>query len=111
MSTITLFALAFSLGAMHALDADHILAVSTLASHKNSWRQTLVTPCTGPLGHGLTMLGVGSLVLLLGMAIPSRLSYVAEWVVGGVNEKANCGVTPQLAFCQCARFIRGSRMP
>jgi cytochrome c biogenesis protein CcdA len=36
------------------------------------------------LGHGLTILGVGSLVLLLGMAIPSQLSHAAELVLGGV---------------------------
>ncbi|HEX9626070.1 MAG TPA: sulfite exporter TauE/SafE family protein [Acidiferrobacterales bacterium] len=74
--------LAFGLGLMHALDADHIMAVSGLASARR--RGALAFCARWAVGHGLTLLGIGAAVLLLGMAIPERLSAVAEAAVGAV---------------------------
>lgn len=75
-------ALAFGLGLMHALDADHIMAVSGLASARR--RGALAFCARWAVGHGLTLLGIGAVVLLLGMAIPERLSALAESAVGAV---------------------------
>lgn len=79
-----LLGLAFGLGWLHALDADHIAAVSGLASTRATFRDTLRFCLRWSLGHGLTLLLIGTAVLLLGMAIPERLSQLAEQAVGVV---------------------------
>jgi sulfite exporter TauE/SafE len=76
--------LAFGLGMLHALDADHIMAVSGLASTGKGRQRALAFCARWAIGHGLTLLLIGAAVLLLGMAIPARLSAAAESIVGVV---------------------------
>jgi len=85
--------LAFGLGMLHALDADHIIAVSGLSSmndssvqdgvHKNK-RQSLIFCARWALGHSMALLIIGSAVIFFGMAIPEQLSKIAESLVGVV---------------------------
>lgn len=84
MDIPALFALAFGLGLLHALDADHIAAVSGMASHRPGLRGSVRFCLRWALGHGSVLMAIGGAVLLLGMAIPERLSAVAEYLVGGV---------------------------
>ena len=79
---LTLITLAFGLGILHALDADHIMAVSGLASTRVSLRNSLQFCFRWAAGHGLSLLIIGSCVYLLGMAIPHSLSHYAESAVG-----------------------------
>lgn len=83
-SIIAVLSLAFGLGMLHALDADHIMAVTGLASRRPDWRTTLRFCLRWAIGHGLSLSVIGAGVLLLGMAIPTHLSAVAEHLVGGV---------------------------
>jgi nickel/cobalt exporter len=83
-SIIAILSLAFGLGMLHALDADHIMAVSGLASTRPGLRTSLKFCARWAIGHGLSLLLIGSAVLLLGMAIPTSLSAVAESLVGVV---------------------------
>jgi cytochrome c biogenesis protein CcdA len=83
-SILALLSLAFGLGLLHALDADHIMAVSGLAARRPSLRNSLRFCARWAVGHGLTLLLIGSAVLLLGMAIPERLSAAAEALIGAV---------------------------
>ncbi|MGH8588785.1 MAG: sulfite exporter TauE/SafE family protein [Gammaproteobacteria bacterium] len=76
-----ILALAFGLGMLHALDADHIAAVANLAGHKPSRRHALLAGGLWALGHGLSLLLLGAGVLLLGMAIPGRFSALAEHLI------------------------------
>lgn len=77
--------LAFGVGMLHALDADHIAAVSGLACGRDEGRNKAVRHCVHwALGHGLVLLLVGVTVLLLGAAIPESLSALAESLVGVV---------------------------
>lgn len=87
MDSTNLFAilsLAFGLGILHALDADHIMAVSGLTARRPSLRSSLQFCARWAVGHGLTLLAIGSAVLLLGMAIPKQFSNIAEVLVGAV---------------------------
>jgi len=79
---LTLVSLAFGLGMLHALDADHIMAVSGLASTRVSLRNSLRFCVRWAAGHGLALLSIGTCVYLLGMAIPYNLSHYAESAVG-----------------------------
>lgn len=75
--------LAFGLGLVHALDADHILAVSTLSSTSRATGRRPWRFCTQwALGHGFTLFSIGTFVFLLGIAIPDALSKYAEVAVG-----------------------------
>lgn len=83
-SSVTILILAFGLGMLHALDADHIMAVSSLSSTRPGFRQSLKFCASWAIGHGTTLLLIGSTVMGFGMAIPTQLSEMAESLVGVV---------------------------
>jgi ABC-type nickel/cobalt efflux system permease component RcnA len=73
--------LGFSLGLRHALDPDHLVAVSTIVSeHKSLARSSLVGTFWG-LGHTASLFVIGLAVILLKSSIPDR---VALWMEMGV---------------------------
>src|SRR5919109_181186 len=78
---IATLGLGFVLGLKHALDADHIVAVSTIVSeHKSIFKSSLVGTFWG-LGHTVSLFLIGLLVILLRLAISPR---VALWMELGV---------------------------
>lgn len=76
------FTAALGLGIFHALDADHVVAVSNLAGTPSKPKKLWLLCSHWALGHGLTLLLVGTAVLLLGLAVPHQLSQFAEKLVG-----------------------------
>ena len=73
--------LGFSLGLRHALDPDHLVAVTTIVSeHKSLSRSSLVGTFWG-LGHTVSLLIIGLVVILLKSSIPD---HVALWMEMGV---------------------------
>lgn len=81
-SYLTILTLAFGAGMLHALDADHVMTITSLSSAKNSFRHSLQYCLRWALGHGGVLVLLGAVVMLLGMAIPPELSHVAEILVG-----------------------------
>lgn len=76
--------LGFVLGLRHALDADHLVAVSTMASRSRSvFRSSLVGAFWGA-GHSATLLLASVAVLLLGRTIPQSWAKGLEAVVGAM---------------------------
>jgi ABC-type nickel/cobalt efflux system permease component RcnA len=72
-SVIAVLSLGFVYGLRHALDADHLVAVSTIVSeHRSIWRSSLIGTFWG-LGHTASLLGVGIVVLLLKISIPKSI--------------------------------------
>lgn len=88
--------LAFGLGLLHALDADHIAAVSAMAMGRRSKLAAVSYSALWAIGHSLTLLLVGGAVLLLGQAIPAELSHWAELLVGAVLILIGIGVLRDL---------------
>lgn len=82
--TPTLLAMGFGLGLLHALDPDHVLAVANLNDARVGRRRSLTFSARWALGHGGALLGIGALVLLAGLAVPTGLSAWAEYLVGFV---------------------------
>lgn len=79
---LTLLGLGFLLGLRHALDADHVAAVSTILARSASlWRSSLIGACWG-LGHTAVLLLAGALVIGFKVAIPPVLSQWFEFGVG-----------------------------
>src|SRR5918996_4488336 len=75
------FGLGLILGIKHALDADHLIAVSTIVSeHKNIKWASLIGVFWG-LGHTATLFLVGLLVIGLRITIPARMALGLEFAV------------------------------
>lgn len=79
---IIILLLAFSVGMVHALDADHVIAVSSLACHKKTIRDGIRFCLNWTIGHSLTLLVIGVAVFVFGMTIPQSMSAWAEGFVG-----------------------------
>ncbi len=78
---LTAAALGFLHGLRHALDPDHVVAVSSLAAQRHGpWAASRVALCWG-LGHGLTLLSAGILCIMLETVIPDALLRSAELAV------------------------------
>lgn len=74
--------LGFLLGVKHALDADHVVAVSTIATENRSlWRSCAIGFCWG-VGHTVVLLVTGLAVLGFHLAIPHHAAKLFEAGVG-----------------------------
>ncbi len=79
---LTLLFFGFFLGIRHALDADHVAAMMTLATGKRTLRRSaLVGFCWG-MGHTLILLIVGMAVVFFKLTISSTWAKVFEAGVG-----------------------------
>lgn len=94
-----LLGLAFVYGLIHALDADHIMAVSGLYS-AGAGKSGVRLCLSWALGHGLVLLLAGVAVFILGFAMPSRLSELAEYLVGILLLLIGLSLAWQLLGCR-----------
>lgn len=71
----------FALGLRHALDTDHVVAVSTLvAREKSVWKSSRIGAAWG-LGHTATLFLMGAAILALGLRIPPSVAPLLETAV------------------------------
>ena len=78
----SMFLIGFLLGLRHALDADHLAAVATLATRTRSVRETVRVGMAWGVGHALMLFAVCVLVLALGTGVPETLAGALEFGVG-----------------------------
>ena len=77
VGVFALLGLGLVLGLKHAVEVDHVVAVSTIVSeHRNLWRSAVVGGLWG-VGHTASLVIVGVLVLAFRIAIPPS---VASWL-------------------------------
>ena len=77
-SPLAILGLGFFLGLRHALDVDHLAAVSTIVSQRRSiWRSALVGVVWG-IGHTTSLLAVAIAVIALHAEISPALGQVLE---------------------------------
>ena len=74
--------LGFLLGMQHALEADHIAAVSSLAARRTNVADIVKHGLTWGLGHTLTLFVFAGVAILLGQAIPEHVARPLETAVG-----------------------------
>ena len=74
--------LGFLLGMQHALEADHIAAVSSIAARRSEVGDIVKHGLTWGLGHTLTLFAFAGAAILLGHAIPESLARPLETAVG-----------------------------
>ena len=73
--------LGFVLGLKHALDPDHMAAVSTIVSESKSMKRSSLIGTFWGLGHTLSLLCAGIVVIALKVQISER---IASWMEFGV---------------------------
>jgi cytochrome c biogenesis protein CcdA len=74
--------LGFLLGMQHALEADHIAAVSSIAARRSRISDIVKHGLTWGLGHTLTLFVFAGVAILLGQAIPESVAKPIEGAVG-----------------------------
>lgn len=73
--------LGFVSGIKHALDADHLAAVSTLVSKNKKLLPAIKAGGWWGIGHTTTLMIVGSMVLFFGVIIPEKIAIGLEFIV------------------------------
>jgi hypothetical protein len=74
--------LGFLLGMQHALEADHIAAVSSIAARRTHVGDIIKHGLTWGLGHTLTLFVFAGAAIVLGHAIPEHFARPVETAVG-----------------------------
>ena len=77
----SILTLGFFLGMRHATDSDHVIAISTIVSRERNLRQAAIMGMLWGIGHSITLLLVGSAIVLFGVVIPQRLGLSLEFCV------------------------------
>jgi len=74
--------LGFLLGMQHALEVDHVAAVSSIAARRSDVADIVKHGLTWGIGHTLTLFAFAGAALALGQAIPEHLARPIEAAVG-----------------------------
>jgi high-affinity nickel-transport protein len=81
VSTLPILILGIFLGARHATDADHVVAVATIVSRERSLRTAGWVGALWGIGHSLTIRVVGGALVMSSVVIPPRLGLGMELTV------------------------------
>lgn len=82
VSIVSLLAFGFVLGLKHAVDADHLAAVSTMASERRSLFSSSLIGALWGLGHTIALLAAGVVVIFLHFQISKHSEQALEFCVG-----------------------------
>jgi len=84
VSAVTAGFLGLLLGMRHALEPDHLAAVSTLVSEEDDPRSGLWLGAFWGLGHTVALLGVGLVLTFFRTTLSDRLSTIFELIVSAM---------------------------
>lgn len=82
MSIVLLYATALLVGSLHALEPDHLAAVTSFAVRRPRWREAVRYGVRWALGHGAAIVGAGTVLLLIGLRLPAATTHWLERGVG-----------------------------
>lgn len=89
---IALFSTGLLLGLKHALDADHVVAVSAIVSETKSLKRSSFLGALWGAGHTTALLVAGIAVLTFRLTIPTHLALMFEFLVGAMLVLLGIGV-------------------
>lgn len=81
LTSLGVLAIGFLLGMRHATDADHVVAVTTIVSRQRSLARAAAVGALWGIGHTLTLLVVGGVMIVLEIAMPPWLGLSLELLV------------------------------
>ncbi len=84
LTTFSVLLIGFVLGLRHAIEADHLAAVSTIVSEKKSLLTASIVGGLWGVGHTISLFAVGVLVIFLKLQISDSAKTNMEAVVGGM---------------------------
>lgn len=82
LTLVSIIVLGFFLGMRHATDPDHVIAVTTIVARYRKIGHAALIGVFWGIGHTLTILAVGSGIILFGWVIPTRIGLSMEFSVG-----------------------------
>jgi len=82
LSTFSVLVIGFMLGLQHAVEADHLAAVSTIVSEKKNLLTASLVGGLWGVGHTVSLFAVGVLVILLKLQISETTETRLEALVG-----------------------------
>lgn len=80
-SLLALAGFGFLLGMRHATDADHVIAVTTILNRSRRFMHGTVIGAIWGLGHTVTVLVVGILIIIFNVVIPPPVGLAMEFAV------------------------------
>jgi len=80
-SLLALAGFGFLLGMRHATDADHVIAVTTILNRSRRFMHGTIIGAIWGLGHTLTVLVVGILIIVFNVVIPPPVGLAMEFAV------------------------------
>lgn len=84
------------LGLKHALEADHVAVVATLASRSRTVGEVVRLGLAWAIGHTITLFAVASVVLLFDTVVPETMARMLELAVGVMLVLLGCDVLRRL---------------
>ena len=81
MNSLPVVVVGFFLGMLHATDADHVIAVSTIVSRQGNLKSAASIGVMWGVGHTVTVFLVGGAIILFSLVIPPRLGLAMEFTV------------------------------
>lgn len=82
MSALGILFLGLALGLRHALDADHVVVLSTLLAREPSATRATRLAILWGLGHSAAFLAIGLGIVLLDLELPAGFDIAAQFAVG-----------------------------
>lgn len=93
-----LLAVGFALGARHAIDPDHVVAVTTILTRERTLARARMVGAMWGIGHSLTVFLAGGALALFRVTVPPRLGLALEF-----------GVAIMLVMLGAANLMRAGR--
>lgn len=84
LSVLSVLLIGFVLGLTHAVEADHLAAVSAIVSEKKNLFTSAIIGGFWGLGHTISLFVVGALVIFLKLQISEETEAKLEAIVGGM---------------------------
>jgi high-affinity nickel-transport protein len=82
ITLLSIIALGFFLGMRHATDPDHVIAVTTIVTRQRRLGRAALIGVFWGVGHTVTILVVGTAIILFNVVIPTRIGLSMELSVG-----------------------------
>jgi len=96
-STLAVLGFGFLLGLKHALDADHLVAVSAIVGERKSIRGAAVVGGLWGLGHTASLLAAGIIIIVLRPELPASLAPSLELLVAVMIVFLGAGLLVKIA--------------